>query len=173
MFQAELQEFERRVYTTAKDYGEILDKKFDGITKILDLHRQAMVVLEKEVSQRFDMLKEKQRSKKDGSPAPTTSFGFEDLLSHPPSPSHHEFAPPTLPIPTSIVSTSPSAPSTSPTPPPTLALITVPQPIPSLYFPPISLLSQLFPLPIPLTMPTVSIPSRSSNADKKGEKESV
>ncbi|XP_028804980.1 cyclic AMP-dependent transcription factor ATF-5-like [Neltuma alba] len=149
MFQAELKEFERRVYTTAKDYGEVSDRKFEGITKILDLYHQAMVVLEKEVSQ-----------------------SFEDLLSHPPSPPHPEPTPPTSPIPTSPVSTSLSVPSTSPTLPATLALITVPQPIPSLHFPPFSPLSQLPLLPIPLPMPTVSIPSPSADADKKGEKDS-
>ncbi|XP_028804799.1 early nodulin-55-2-like [Neltuma alba] len=54
MFQTELQEFERRVYATARDYREVSDRKFEGISKILNLYCQAMIVLEKEVSQRFD-----------------------------------------------------------------------------------------------------------------------
>ncbi|XP_028777623.1 vegetative cell wall protein gp1-like [Neltuma alba] len=104
---------------------------------------------------------------------PSTTFSFEDLLHHPPSPPHHEPGPSTSPIPTSPISTSPPKPPTSPTPSPTLALITVPQSVPSLNIPPFSPLSHLPPLPIPLPMPTVSTPSpSSSNADKKGEKDS-
>ncbi|XP_028786358.1 vegetative cell wall protein gp1-like [Neltuma alba] len=97
---------------------------------------------------------------------------FEDLLPHPPSPPHYEPVPSTSPIPTSLIFTSPSVPPTSPTPSTPLALITVPQPIPSLHFPSFSLLSHLPPLPIPLPMPTASTPSPSSSyADKKGKKD--
>ncbi|XP_028802113.1 proline-rich receptor-like protein kinase PERK2 [Neltuma alba] len=128
-----------------------------------------MVVLEKEVSQRFDYVEREIRDLKgmvaslcNNFSALSTSFSFEDLLSHPPSPPHPEPEPPTSPIPTSPTSTSPSVPSTSPTPPPaTLALITAPQPIPSLTLPPISqavsLLSQLPPIPISITLPTASL----------------
>ncbi|XP_028778199.1 leucine-rich repeat extensin-like protein 5 [Neltuma alba] len=140
-----------------------------------------MIVLEKEVSKRFDHVDREIRELKgmvaflcNNFSMPSTSFSFEDLLSHLSSPPHHEPAPSTSPIPTSPVSTSPSVPSTSPTPPPTLALITVPQPIASLYFPPFSPLSQLPSLPIPLPLPTVSTPfPSSSDANKKGEKDSA
>ncbi|XP_028801255.1 pollen-specific leucine-rich repeat extensin-like protein 4 [Neltuma alba] len=112
------------------------------------------------------------RAQRDGS-LPSTTFSFEDLLHHPPSPPHHEPGPSTSTIPTSPVSTSLSVPSTSPTPSPTLALITVPQPVPSLYIPSLSPLSHLPPLPIPLSIPPVSTPSSSPPyADKKGEKDS-
>ncbi|XP_028799492.1 extensin-like [Neltuma alba] len=125
MFQAELQEFEKRVYVTAREYGEVSDRN------------------------------------------------FEDLLRHPPSPPHHEPGPSTSPIPTSPISTSPPVPPTSSTPSPTLALITVPQPVPSLHIPSFSPLSHLPPLPIPLSIPPVSTPSSSPpDADKKRGKDS-
>ncbi|XP_028799534.1 vegetative cell wall protein gp1-like [Neltuma alba] len=99
--------------------------------------------------------------------APNTSFSFEDLLSHPPSPPHHEPAPPISPISTSPISASPPVPSTLPPPPTpaTLALITVPQSTPSIT---VSPFAQLPPLPMSITLP-----SPPSNADKKGEKKSV
>ncbi|XP_028806041.1 proline-rich receptor-like protein kinase PERK8 [Neltuma alba] len=141
-----------------------------------------MVVLEKEVSQRFDYIEREIRDLKgkvaslcNNLSAPSTSFSFEDLLSHPPSPPHHEPAPPTSPRPTSLISTSLSIPSTSPPPPPaTVAIIIVPQPTLSLTLPPISQtispLSQFPPLSVPLTLPTSSLPS---DTNKKEEKESV
>ncbi|XP_028801477.1 extensin-like [Neltuma alba] len=136
------------------------------------------MVLEKEVSQRFDHVDREIRELKgmvaslcNNFSTLSTTFSFEDLLSNPPSPPHHKPAPPTSAIPTSLIFTSPSVPPTSPTPP--LALITFPQPVPSLHFPPFCPLSHLSPLPIPLPMPTVSTPSpSSSDADKKGEKDS-
>ncbi|XP_028798832.1 vegetative cell wall protein gp1-like [Neltuma alba] len=138
-----------------------------------------MIVFKKEVSQRFDYVDRDIRELKgmvaslcNNFSAPSTTFSFEDLLHYPPSPSHHEFRPSTSPIPTSPISTSPPIPPTSPTPSPTLALITVPQPVPSLHIPPFSPLSHLPPLPIPLSILTVSTPSpSSSDADKKGEKD--
>ncbi|XP_028799508.1 proline-rich receptor-like protein kinase PERK2 [Neltuma alba] len=163
----------------AKEYGEVSYQKFDGITKILDLHHQAMIVLEKKVSQRFNHVEREIRDLKgmvashcNNFSVPSTSISFEDLISHPLSPDHYELAPPISPIPTSPISTSPSIPSTSPTPPPTLALITVPQSTPSMLLPSIpqivSPFIQLLPLPISITLP-----SPPSDTNKKGEKESV
>ncbi|XP_028800710.1 RNA-binding protein 12-like [Neltuma alba] len=133
------------------------------------------MVLEKQVSQRFDYVDREIQELKgmvaslcNNFSAPSTTFNFEDLLHHSPSPPHHEPGPSTSTIPT-----SPSVPSTSPTPSPTLALITVPQPIPSIHIPSLSPLSHLPPLPIPLSIPPVSTLSFSPlNADKKGEKNS-
>ncbi|XP_028788802.1 extensin-like [Neltuma alba] len=126
------------------------------------------MVLEREVSQRFDYVDRKIQELKgmvaslcNNFSTPSSTFSFEDLLHHPPSPPHHEPGPSTSTIPTSPISTSPSVPPTSPTPSPTLALITIPQPIPSLYIPSLSPLSHLPPLPIPLSIPPVSTPSFS------------
>ncbi|XP_028801037.1 proline-rich receptor-like protein kinase PERK2, partial [Neltuma alba] len=102
---------------------------------------------------------------------PSTTFSFEDLLHHPPSPPHHEPGPFTSTIPTSPIPTSLSVPPTSPTPFPTLALITVPPLVPSLHIPSFSLLFHLPPLPIPLSIPPVSTPSSPPpDADKRGRR---
>ncbi|XP_028798838.1 vegetative cell wall protein gp1-like [Neltuma alba] len=138
------------------------------------------MALEKEVSQRFDYVDREIREIKgmvaslcNNFSTPSTTFSFEDLLHRPPSPPYHEPGPSTSPIPTSPISTSPPVPPTSPTPSPTLALITISQPVPPLHIPPFSPLSHLPPLPIPLSIPTVSTPSPSSpDAHKKEEKES-
>ncbi|XP_028787674.1 actin cytoskeleton-regulatory complex protein pan1-like [Neltuma alba] len=147
MFQAELQEFEKRVYVTAREYGEVSDRKFE---------------------EKFKSSKGMEASLCNNFFAPSTTFSFEDLLHHPPSPPHHKPGPST-----SIIPPSPSVPSTSPTPSPTLALITVPQPVPSIHIPSLSPLSHFPPLPIPLSIPPVSTSSSSPpDADKKGEKNS-
>ncbi|XP_028784376.1 vegetative cell wall protein gp1-like [Neltuma alba] len=108
---------------------------------------------------------------------PSTSFSFKDLLSHLPSPSHPVPEPSSSPISTSPILASPSIPITSSPIPSTLAIITVPQPTPSLTLLPISQaispLTQLPPLPIPITLPTVPTSFPPSDVDKKGEKESV
>ncbi|XP_028800359.1 uncharacterized protein LOC114755661 [Neltuma alba] len=53
-FKSELQAFESKLYNTTKEYGELSNKKFEGLYTVLNLHRQAMVVVEKEVFSRFD-----------------------------------------------------------------------------------------------------------------------
>ncbi|XP_028782783.1 merozoite surface protein CMZ-8-like [Neltuma alba] len=132
-----------------------------------------MAGLERKVSQKFDSVEKELKELKGlvtsfcaNFSSPSTSFSYEDLFSHPPSPPY------TKPATTS----EPTPPTTIPMFSVSLAIIPVapPQPQPS---PPISHalspISQLPPLLIPFTLPSFSAPSASSlDADKRGEKNS-